>query len=76
MIDSAKRHGVTLADAIYVIEHARQRIVLRDDPEKLLHIGFDTLGRPREVITDTWRDDSRVIIHADTLTPSYRRYLC
>ena len=63
-------------DALHVIEHARTIIILREDPEKLLHVGFDTLGRPLEVITDTSVETGRVaVIHACKLTPSYREFL-
>lgn len=59
---------------LYVIEKARTVIVLREEPEKLLYIGFDNSGRPRGVITDTPASTERVaVVHADTLTPSYYR---
>lgn len=61
---------------LYVIENARTVIVLREEPEKLLYIGFDSQGRPREVVTDTSASTGRVaVIHADTLTRSYYEFL-
>jgi hypothetical protein len=74
--ESADRHQVSREDMLYVIENARTVIVLREEPEKLLYIGFDSSGRPREVITDTSASTGRVaVIHADTLTPSYYEFL-
>jgi hypothetical protein len=73
--DSADRHGVSHEDALEVMNTA-DPIVLREDPPKLLYVGFDRQGRPREVITDTAVATGRVaVIHADVLTPSYYRYL-
>lgn len=74
--DSADHHQVSRDDMLYVIANARTVIVLREEPEKLLYVGFDSQGRPREVITDTSARTGRVaVIHADTLTPSYYEFL-
>ena len=74
--DSAARHGVSRLDALHVMNHARIVVVLRQDPLKLLYIGFDSAARPREVITDTSATTGLIaVIHADTLTPSYREFL-
>ena len=74
---SADEHGVSHEDALHVIENARTVIVLREDPRKLLYIGFDTSGLPREVIVDKppWEDGEDVCIHADTLTRAWFKYL-
>ena len=74
---SAETHGISHADAVHVIEHARTIIVLREEPLKLLYIGFDTIGRPCEVIVDhpPWENGEPACIHADTLTPAWYKYL-
>lgn len=73
--ESADRHQVSREDILFVIENARTVIVLREEPEKLLYLGFDTQGRTREVVTDTSASTGRVAVtHADTLTPSYYEF--
>ncbi|MDR1187857.1 MAG: hypothetical protein LBK95_10450 [Bifidobacteriaceae bacterium] len=58
------------------MNHARTVMVLRDDPLKLLYLGFDSQARPREVVTDTSPTGRLVaVIHADALTPAYRQFL-
>jgi hypothetical protein len=56
-----------------VIEHASIVLVLREDPLKVLYVGFDTVGLPREVIVDhpPWQNGLEVVIHAATLTSQY-----
>jgi hypothetical protein len=73
---SADRHHVAHVDALHVMNNAHSVLVLREDPLKLLWVGFDSQGRPREVVTD--KPDTpgpMVVIHADTLTPSYHEFL-
>ena len=73
---SADRHGVDHEDALWVISHPRVTVLLREDPEKLLFIGFDQVGRAREVITATSRRTGEpVVIHADDLSPAYYEFL-
>ena len=74
---SADKHGVTHEDTLWVIEHATTVLELREEPRKLLYIGFDTVGRPREVVVDhpLHANGEPVCIHADTLTPSYYEFL-
>jgi len=76
MIDSAAKHGVSKSDALYVMNNATARRVLREDPPKVLYVGFDSEGRPREVITDLSQTTGKpVIFHADTLTPALYEFL-
>lgn len=65
--DSADRHKVSRDDMLYVIANARTVIVLREEPEKLLYVGFDSQGQPREVITDTSARTGRVAGSTPTL---------
>ena len=50
LIDSARKHGISDEDILYVISHAIEVILLEDEPEKLLYIGFDRSLRALEVI--------------------------
>ena len=73
---SADRHGADHDDALWVMAHPVVTVLLREDQEKLLHIGFDRVGRAREVITDTSVSTGEpVVIHADDLTPAYYEFL-
>jgi hypothetical protein len=73
---SAGKHGVSRRDALHVIANASTVLALREDPPKLLHIGFDTLGRPCEVITDTPAlGGEPAVIHANRLTRAYYEFL-
>jgi hypothetical protein len=64
IIDSARKHGISDADIIYVIEHAIEVIELEDEPQKLLYIGFDRSLRVLEVITVVKIGDEEIVIHA------------
>ncbi|MFP3043803.1 hypothetical protein LQZ19_18480 [Treponema primitia] len=64
IIDSARKHGVSDADIIYVIEHAIEVIELEDEPQKLLYIGFDRSLRALEVVTVVKINGEEIVIHA------------
>jgi hypothetical protein len=68
---------VSREDALWVIEHPTTVLELRVEPRKLMYIGFDTVGRPREVVVDhpLQAGGGPVCVHADTLTPSYYEFL-
>ena len=48
---------------------------LRDEPKKLLLLGFDTKGRTLEVVTDTGDDGETFLIHANKITKSNEELL-
>jgi len=48
---------------------------LRNEPEKLLFLGFDSKARAVEVITDTGTSGQMFIIHADLITSSNEKLL-
>ncbi|GHU24631.1 hypothetical protein FACS1894164_11710 [Spirochaetia bacterium] len=58
-----------------VIEDPYVIAELREEPEKLLHLGFDTKARAREVITDTGNTGQVFVIHADLITRKYEKLL-
>ena len=64
MIDSARKHGISDEDILYVISHAIEVILLEDEPEKLLYIGFDRSLRALEVITVLKVNGEEIVIHA------------
>jgi hypothetical protein len=64
IIDSARKHGISDEDIIYVIEHAIEVIELEDEPQKLLYIGFDRSLRVLELITVVKVNGEEIVIHA------------
>jgi hypothetical protein len=74
-LDSAYKHGIDVSDMEYVIMFPIVVVPLRDEPEKLMYIGFDTKLRLLEVITDTMNYGEPAIIHADKVTPENEKYL-
>jgi hypothetical protein len=64
IIDSARKHGISDEDILYVISHAIKVLVIDDEPEKLLYIGFDRSLRVLEVITVLKVNGEEIVIHA------------
>lgn len=60
-----------------MVHHPTTVLELREEPRKVLYIGFDRAGRPREVVVDHPRisGGEPVCIHAAKLTPSYYEFL-
>jgi hypothetical protein len=75
ILDSARKHGVSEFDMMAVIAEPYVIAELREEPEKLLFLGFDTNGRAIEVITDTGTSGQIFIIHADLITRSNEKLL-
>ncbi len=70
--DSARRHSVT-DDDIRAAVSVPLRLVRQDD-NRVLVIGADTVGRLLEVVVLD-PDDEPVAIHAMALRPKFYRYL-
>lgn len=64
IIDSARKHGISDEDILYVISHAIEVIQIDEEPEKLLYIGFDRSLRVLEVITVLKVNGEEIVIHA------------
>ena len=64
IIASARKHGISDEDILYVVSHAIEVILLDDEPEKLLYIGFDRSLRVLEVITILKVNGEEIVIHA------------
>ena len=75
ILDSARKHGISDIDIMTVIVKPYVITELRDVPEKLLFLGFDSSARAIEVITDTGDSGQIFIIHADKITKKYERFL-
>ena len=75
ILDSARKHGISDFDMLTVIADPYVIAELRDVPEKLLFLGFDSKARAIEVITDTGASGQIFIIHADLITPNNEKLL-
>ena len=75
ILDSARKHGIPDFDMLAVIADPYVIAELREAPEKLLFLGFDTKARAVEVITDTGTSGQIFVIHADLITPGNEKLL-
>lgn len=75
ILDSARKHGVSDFDMLTVIAEPYVIAELRNMPEKLMFLGFDSKARAIEVITDTGASGQVFVIHADLITKQYKKLL-
>jgi len=75
ILDSARKHGISDFDMLAIIADPYVVAELRDEPEKLLFLGFDSNARAIEVITDTGTSGQIFVIHADMITKNYEKLL-
>ena len=75
ILDSARKHGISDIDMLAVIANPYVIAELRDIPEKLLFLGFDSNARAIEAITDTGAGGQIFVIHADKITKENERIL-
>jgi hypothetical protein len=75
ILDSARKHGISDNDMRAIIASPYVIAELRETPEKLLFLGFDSKARAIEVITDTGTSGQVFVIHADLITPSNEKLL-
>jgi hypothetical protein len=75
LLDSARKHGIPDSDILAVVANPHVIAELRQEPEKLLFLGFDSKARAIEVITDTGSSGEVFVIHADLITPKYEKIL-
>jgi hypothetical protein len=61
---SAFKHGVTLGDIYSAFSTAVYDVMLRDDKEKRLLIGFSTAGNPLEILFNELEDGRVNVFHA------------
>jgi len=75
VLASARKHRISETNMIELIADPYVVLRMRDEPEKLLFLGFDSKARAIEVITDTGADGQVFIIHADKITKKYEKLL-
>lgn len=69
---SARKHGISDEDGIAAATWPAVSIALDgENPQRLLHIGFDTHGRVPETVVLVWDDGTRELIHAMKARPQY-----
>ena len=75
ILESARKHGIPDLDMLTVIAEPYVVAELREEPEKLLYLGFDSRARAIEVISDTGKTGKVFIIHANRITKENERLL-
>ena len=70
ILHSARKHGITDEDILYVYANHKREIVISEDSKML--IGDDTLGRLLEICA-VESDEGIRIIHAMKARSKYRR---
>jgi hypothetical protein len=75
ILDSARKHGISEFDMLAVVADPYVIAELREEPEKLLFLGFDSNARAIEVITDTGTSGQVFVIHANLITTSNEKLL-
>jgi len=75
ILDSARKHGIADDDLIDVIEDPYVIMEMRDNPVKMMFLGFDSKARAIEVITDTGTDGQVYVVHADLITKQTEKLL-
>ena len=75
ILKSARKHGIADINMLEVVADPSVVLQLRDEPEKLLFLGFDSKARAIEVITDSNADGEIFIIHADKITKQFNKIL-
>ena len=75
ILDSARKHGISNSDMLAVISDPYVIAELREEPEKLLFLGFDLKARAIEVVTDSGASGQIYVIHADLITKENEKLL-
>jgi len=72
---SAFKHNVTEADIHSAFSTAVYDVMLRNDRETRLLIGFNVAGNPLEILYNEPEDGKIVVFHAMPCTAKYLKYL-
>ena len=75
VVDSAKKHGISIQDIEFIYEFPLNSIVTHEEPTIVMLFGFDTIGRGLEIAYIADDDGEDVVIHAMKIRPSYSQYL-
>jgi len=72
---SAFKHGSTKVDILSAFSTAVLDVMLREDREKRLLIGFNVAGNPLEIIYNELDDGRIIVFHAMPCRTKYTAYL-
>ena len=75
ILSSARKHGISDFDILAIVADPYVIAELRNEPKKLLFLGFDSKARAVEVITDTGASGQVFVIHADLITTNNEKLL-
>jgi hypothetical protein len=72
---SAFKHGFSEVDILSAFSTAVYDVMLRDDKEKRLLIGFNVAGNPLEIIYNELDNGRIIVFHAMPCRTKYTAYL-
>jgi hypothetical protein len=75
ILPSARRHGITEAEAIHAIEHFLALEDAGEEPDRWLVIGPDHAGNLIEIVVMLTQEGEQLIIHAMPMRAQFRRLL-
>lgn len=75
LFDSALAHQIPPEDSLYVVEHPWRAMLMREEPRKVLYLGFSPSGQPLEVMVAETVKFGEVVIHSMPMRKKYRKLL-
>lgn len=72
---SARKHGVADEDILHAIDHALAIEDVGEDPDRWLLLGPDRAANMLEIVVLGTAEGSRLVIHAMSMRPAYKRLL-
>ena len=75
VFESALKHGVDPADSLYVVQHPLRSFLMREDPRKVLYLGFSFSGQALEVVTAETELFGEALIHSMPMRKSYQKLM-
>lgn len=75
VFESALKHGVDPEDSLYVVQHALRSFLMREDPRKVLYLGFSSSGQALEVVTAETEVFGEAVIHSMPMRKRYQKLM-
>lgn len=75
VFESALKHGVDPADSLYVVQHPLRSFLMREDPRKVLYLGFSFSGQALEVVTAETELFGEALIHSMPMRKRYQKLM-
>lgn len=75
VFESALKHGVDPADSLYVVQHPLRSFLMREDPRKVLYLGFSSSGQALEGVTADTELFGEALIHSMPMRKRYQKLM-